>query len=97
MIKGLTDFNNLQAKEIEDRQKDEDEVDEEDQEEIYNDFYCQDFIDNDPYFEREIALINEGIAEMEEKIRELNDQSGVHCSKTTRLSCIAHKASYNIN
>ena len=97
MIKGLTDFNNLQAKEIEDRQKDEDEVDEEDQEEIYNDSYCQDFIDNDPYFEREIALINEGIAEMEEKIRELNDQSGVHCSKTTRLPFVAHKASYNIN
>ena len=97
MIKGLTDFNNLQAKEIEDRQKDEDEVDEEDQEEIYNDSYCQDFIDNDPYFEREIALINEGIAEMEEKIRELNDQSGVHCSCTTRLPCVAHKASYNIN
>ena len=91
----MTDFNNLQAKEIEDRQKDE--VDEEDQEEIYNDSYCQDFIDNDPYFEREIALINEGIAEMEEKIRELNDQSGVHCSCTTRLPCVAHKASSNIN
>ena len=99
MLTGLTDFNNLRAKEIEERQNDEDEVEEvsNDQEEIYNDSYCQEFIENDPHFEREIALINEGIAEMEEKIRELNDQSGVHCSKTTRLSCIAHKASYNIN
>ena len=98
MLTGLTDFNNLRAKEIEERQNDEDEVEEvsNDQDEIYNDSYCQEFIENDPHFEREIALINEGIAEME-KIRELNDQSGVHCSKTTRLPFVAHKASYNIN
>ena len=75
MLTGLTDIKNLQAKEIEERQNDEDKVEEEepasDQEEIYNNPYCQEFINN--------------------------DESGVHCSKTTRLPFIAHKASYNIN
>ena len=72
MLTGLTDINNLQAKEIEERQNDEDKVEEEepasDQEEIYNNPYCQEFIDNYPHFQREIPLINEGITEMEEKI-----------------------------
>ena len=101
MLTGLTDLNTLRAKEIEERQNDEDKVEEEesasDQEEIYNNPNCQEFIDNYPHFQREVLLINEGITEMEEKIRELNDQSGVHCSKTTRLPFVAHKASYNIN
>ena len=95
-VKGMTDFNNLRAKEIEKRQE-ADEGEEglyNDKEEIYTDSYCKEFIENDPHFEREIALINQGIAEIEEKIRELNDQSGVHCGKTTRLPCVAHKVSY---
>ena len=96
-VKGMTDFNNLQAKEIE-KKRQEDDEDEEgpftDKEEIYTDSYCKEFIENDPHFEREIALINQGITEIEEKIRELNDQSGVHCGKTKRLPCVAHKASY---
>ena len=64
-----------------------------DQENIVDDTYCQDLIDNDPHYQREIDLINKGIAILEEKIKKLCEQCGVLCSTTTRLGCIAHKAS----
>lgn len=80
---GLNDFNDLRAEEIQERE-DFDST---------GDPYCQEEGDNDPHFEEEIAVINKGIQELEEKIKQMNDQCGIHCSKTTRLPCVAHKAS----
>ena len=77
---GLRDFNTLRAEETE---------------EDTEDPYCQVDIDNDPNFEEEIATIEREMQEMEDKIRDLCDQCGVPCSKTTRLPCIAHKASFD--
>ena len=88
----MNDFNNLQVKEAEETGEDT-EGDSSNQEDIIDDTYCQDLIDNDPHFQREIDLINQGIASLEEKIKKLSEQSGVLCSTTTRLGCIAHKAS----
>ena len=79
-ISGLRDFNTLRAEE-------------EETEEDSEDPYCQVDLDNDPHFEEEIATIERMMQEMEDKIRDLCDQCGVPCSKTTRLPCIAHKAS----
>ena len=83
---GLNDFNDLRA-EIQERE------DAEGGSDSTGDPYCQEEGDNDPHFEEEIAIINKGIQELEEKIKQMNDQCGIHCSKTTRLPCVAHKAS----
>ena len=77
---GLRDFNTLRAEEME---------------EDTEDPYCQVELDNDPNFEEEIATIEREMQEMEDKIRDLCDQCGVPCGKTTRMPCIAHKASYD--
>ena len=82
---GLNDFNDLRAEDIQER--------EDADGDSTGDPYCQEEGDNDPHFEEEIADINKGIQELEEKIRQMNDQCGIHCSKTTRLPCVAHKAS----
>ena len=81
-ISGLRDFNTLRAEE-------------EETEEDSEDPYCQVDLDNDPHFEEEIATIEREMQEMEDKIRDLSDQCCVPCSKTTRLPCIAHKASFD--
>ena len=87
-IPGLNDFNNLRAREIEAREASNGDV----EEEFSGDLYCIEEQDNDPRFEEEIAIIQQGLQEMEEK---MTDQCGVHCPRTTRIPCAAHKASDN--
>ena len=87
-ILGLNDFNNLRSREIEAREDRSGDL----EEEFASDPYCQEEQDNDPHFLEEIAIINKGLEEMEEKMA---NQCGVHCSTTVRLPCCAHKASYN--
>lgn len=79
-ILGLKDLNNLRAKETEDM--DENNIDP----------FCRDEVDNDPHFEEEIAIIKQELEEMEK----LSDQCGIHISTTSRLPCVAHKASNNL-
>ena len=81
---GLNDFNNLRTREIEAR--------EDVEEETTNDPYCLEEQDNDPLFEEEIAIIQQELQEMEEQ---MTGQCGVHCRRTTRVPCAAHKASAN--
>ena len=87
---GLRDFNSLRIKETDAGQ---DTIG--DLEEPLSDPYCQEEIDSDPHFREEIAIINKGLEEMEEQMIKMSDQCGVHCSTTSRLPCVAHKASLN--
>ena len=82
MLTGLTDFNNLRAKEIEERQNDEDEVEEvsSDQEEIYNDSYCQEFIANI----KPASLENR----VEGQQVHLKSFTLINCSHITRIYCL---------
>ena len=63
-----------------------------DENEEENDPFCKEVEDKDPFFEEEIAIINRDLEEMEK----LSDQCGVHIGTTSRLPCVAHKASNNL-
>ena len=63
-----------------------------DENEEENDPFCKEVVDEDPYYVDEIANIKKDLEEMEQ----LSDQCGVHISTTSRLPCVAHKASNNL-
>ena len=87
-ILGLNDFNNLRTREIAAREA----TNGDGEEEFSSDLYCQEEQDNDPRFEEEIAIIQQELQEIEEQ---MTAQCGVHCPRTTRIPCAAHKASDN--
>ena len=63
-----------------------------DENEDESDPFCKEVENEDPYFVEEIAITKRDLEEMEK----LSDQCGVHISTTTRLPCVAHKASNNL-